>query len=420
MISEKTNEIILIAALNVLVILVLLSPGLLSLVLPVMLFCTIVSIIQKKRIYSGLMQNRFWKLSLLLPLIYIAGSWNTNYPNNALFEIIQKLSIPLIGFMMIQVVSDSNHFFQNMRKYYLIAISLCVFISLLASCILYLETKSTDAFLYKNFSGPSHPTYYTMFLCMAFVISLENILKPEYLNKYLFIRILLLIIPVVGILLLSSKSGLITLIALMFYFGLRITFGRVNASKYALKIKISFWILLVFITVFILKSDRFYVAALGLKQIHEMPFEELGTAGQRLLIWESVLEVSEEHSLFGTGVGNDQEILNNNYRQKNLIPFYEKSLNAHNQFLQAFLVFGVLGLLFFVVYLLYPLIMGLRLNDSYLTGFGIIILMNALTESILNRQSGVLFWTLWGFILLIGRQIPEITRNYFSVKSKSL
>ena len=91
MISKKTNEIILIAALNVLVILVILSPGLLSLVLPVMLFCTIVSLIQKKRIYSGLMQNRFWILSLLLPLIYIAGSWNTNYPNKALFEIIQKL-----------------------------------------------------------------------------------------------------------------------------------------------------------------------------------------------------------------------------------------------------------------------------------------------------------------------------------------
>jgi hypothetical protein len=224
MISKKTNEIILIAALNVLVILVILSPGLLSLVLPVMLFCTIVSLIQKKRIYSGLMHNRFWILSLLLPLIYIAGSWNTNYPNKALFEIIQKLSIPLIGFLMIQVVSDSNRFFKNMRIYYLIAISLCVVISLITSCILYLETTSTDAFLYKNFSGANHPTYYAMFLCMAFVISLENILKPEYLNKYLFIRILLLIIPIAGILLLSSKSGLLTLIALMFYFGLRITF----------------------------------------------------------------------------------------------------------------------------------------------------------------------------------------------------
>ena len=71
----------------------------------------------------------------------------------------------------------------------------------------------------------------------------------------------------------------------MFYFGLRITFGRVNTSKYAFKIKLSFWIVLVFISVFILKSDRFYVASLGLKQIHEIPFEELGTAGQRLLIW---------------------------------------------------------------------------------------------------------------------------------------
>jgi len=419
MISKKTNEIILIAALNVLVILVLLRPGLLSLVLPVLLFCTIVSIIQKNRSFAQLMQNRFWILSLLLPLIYVAGSWNTIHPNKAWFEIIQKLSIPLIGFLMIQAVSDANRFFQHMRKYYLIAISLCVIISLVASGILFLETKSTDAFLYKSFSGSNHPAYYAMFLCMAFVISLENLIKPEYLNKYLAIRILLLIIPTAGILLLSSKSGLITMIALMLYYGLRITFGKVNASKNAFKIKISFWLALVLMSVFILKSDRFYVATLGLKQIHEKPFEELGTAGQRLLIWESVLEVSKDYPFFGTGVGNDQEILNNNYRQKNLIPFYEKSLNAHNQFLQALLVLGVLGLLFFIIYLLYPFVMGLRLNDPYLTGFGIIVLMNALTESILNRQSGVLFWTLWGFVLLIGRQIPEINLNYFSNKSKS-
>lgn len=418
MINEKNNEIIFIAALNLLVILLLLSPGLISLVLPVILFCTIISFIQKKRIDAQLMQNRFWMWSLFLPIIYILGSWNTKYPNNALFEITQKLSVPLIGFVIIQVVSDSKRFFQTMRKYYLFAISLCVFISLFKSCIVYLETKSTDTFLYKNFSGANHPTYYAMFLCMALVISLENIWKPDFLKQHLFIRILLLVIPFTGICLLSSKSGLLTMIGLLFYFGLKITIGKLNTLKYAFTIKMSFWIVLIVTSIFILKSDRFYVASLGLKQIHEIPVEELGTAGQRLLIWESVLEVCEKHPLFGTGVGNEQAILNKIYHQKNLIPFYEKSLNAHNQFLQAFLVFGILGLLFFLFYLLYPLIIGIRIHDPYLIGFGIIILMNALTESILNRQSGVVFWTIWGFILLTCCKIPKLNVNYFSEKSR--
>jgi O-antigen ligase len=407
MISKQKNELILVVALNAMVMLCLLKPDFLSLTLPVLLFCTIIAFIQKNRPAAELFSNRFWNLSLLLPLIFLIGSFNTINSEKAWFEIIQKISIPIFGFIMVWPISDFSRFFINIRKYYLVSISITVLISLFFSIKLFFLTNSVEAFLYQNFSSSIHPTYYAMFLCMAIIISIENFIKPDFFPKNITLKFILLVIPFIGTILLSTKSGLITLIVLMLYYGFKISFSKINESKNTLKIKLIFWFFVILSSFFILRSDRFYVASLGLKQIHEKPFEELGTAGQRILIWESVLEIAENKWLLGTGVGNDQQALNQTYREKKLVPFYEKSLNAHNQFLQALLILGICGFIFFVVYLSYPLTAGWRLNNPYLICFGIIILINALTESILNRQAGIIFWTLWSFILLVGRNFKN-------------
>lgn len=393
------------------VILVLLKPGLLSLTLPVLLFSTVIAFIHKNRFFSDLMRNRFWVLSLILPIIYVIGSFKTTNTDKAWFEIIQKLSIPLIGFLMIWPISDFPRFFRNMRKYYLMAVSISVLISLIISTTLFLKTHSYDAFLYKSFSGSNHPAYYAMFLSMAYIIAIENILKPDFFIYSPAIRILFLLIPVLGILLLASKSGLITIIVLTFYYGIRFTFGKLNHIKKKGLIKLAFWAFLFSFSFAILKSDRFYVASLGLRQIHDKPLEDIGTAGQRILIWESVLEITGKNLITGTGVGNDQIILNEKYREKHLTSFYEKSLNAHNQFLQALLVLGLFGLVFFVIYLGYPIVAAWKTNNPYLLGFGVIVIFNALTESILNRQAGVIFWTLWAFVLLAGPKDPTRKDN---------
>jgi O-antigen ligase len=417
MISQKKNELILAITLNVIVMLVLIKQEFLSLTLPFLVFCNIVAFIQKNKPFAKLMNNRFWIMSMLLPLFFLIGSLNTINLGKAWFEIIQKLSIPVIGFLIVWPVSDFSHFFTNMRKYYLVSVSLCVLVSLFFATKLFLKTNSYEAFLYTNFSGSNHPSYYAMFLCMALIISVENFIKPDFFHKNTVLKSILLIIPFIGIIVLSSKSGLIAMIAIMLFYGFRISLIKMKESKNAFKIKLLFWSFTLLSSFFILKSDRFYVASLGLKEIHEKPFDELGTAGQRILIWESVLEISKNKWLIGTGVGKDQDALNDKYRQKKLSPFYEKSLNAHNQFLQALLILGICGFVFFIIYLAYPLFVGWKLNDPYLICFGIIIFINALTESILNRQVGVIFWTLWSFILLVARNFKNEIETPLTAKT---
>lgn len=404
MINKQKNDLLLVITLNVMVILVLLKQELLSLTLPILIFCSLNSFINKSNRFKEIYKNSFWILSLLLPVIYSIGSIYSSDQSKVWFEITQKLSIPLIGFLMINPINDFTQFFKNMRKYYLVSVSVCVIINLFFSTILYFKTNSSDAFLYTSFSGSIHPSYFSMYLCMALIISVENYIKPDFFVKNIGIKSLLFLIPIVGIILLSSKSGLIVMFILLFVYGIRITFFRLKTSKITSKFKLLFLFLVITSIFFIFKSDRFYVATLGLKQINMKPTNELGTAGQRILIWESAFEISKSNWLLGVGVGNDQEALNDKYREKELKPFYEKSLNAHNQFIQTLLILGICGLFFIVIYLTYPLFVGWRLNDTYLICFGIIFLINALTESILNRQAGVFFWTLWTFILILGRK----------------
>jgi hypothetical protein len=59
--------------------------------------------------------------------------------------------------------------------------------------------------------------------------------------------------------------------------------------------------------------------------------------------------------------------------------------------------------------LLYPLWLGYKNKDYLLIAFAIIIIFNACTESILNRQAGVIFFTVWAVIL---------SRNYSSTSKK--
>jgi O-antigen ligase len=404
MISKNKNDLLLVITINVMVLFVILKPGLLSITLPVLLYCNFAAFINKHNRFNEINRNLFWIACLLLPVIYSVGSIYTKDTSKALFEITQKASIPLIGFLMINPIYDLTQFFRNMRKIYLVSVSACVLINLLNSAIIFFKTNSYDAFLYSNFSDSIHPSYYSMYLCMALIISVENFIKPDFFIKNMGIKSLLFLIPFAGIILLSSKSGLISMFIIMFFYSIRFAFSKKNTSKITSKFKLLICLFTLLSIFLIIKSDRFYVAMLGLKQIHIKPIDELGTAGQRILIWESALEISKSKWLLGIGVGNDQKALNDKYLEKGLMPFYEKSLNAHNQFIQTLLILGICGLFFIVFYLTYPLFLGWRFNDPYLICFGIIFLLNALTESILNRQAGVFFWTLWTFILILGRK----------------
>ncbi|MDX2306085.1 MAG: O-antigen ligase family protein [Microscillaceae bacterium] len=131
-------------------------------------------------------------------------------------------------------------------------------------------------------------------------------------------------------------------------------------------------------------------------------------------IWNCVENILNEKNTWftGFGTGDTQIELTECYEQKGFIYEYRNSLNAHNEFLQETLRHGIPGFLIFLLSLGIPLVLSIRKKDYFLLSFILIICFCSLTESILSRQAGVVFYSFFNSLLIFKDQLffvkPEI------------
>ena len=73
---------------------------------------------------------------------------------------------------------------------------------------------------------------------------------------------------------------------------------------------------------------------------------------ERWQSWRAGLEVGNQHPFFGTGPGHFRESLRTHYKEVYQRDHYER---PHNQFINVFTIFGILGLTVFLFTLIYPM-----------------------------------------------------------------
>ncbi len=123
----------------------------------------------------------------------------------------------------------------------------------------------------------------------------------------------------------------------------------------------------------------------------------------RLMSWETSLELIRENPIFGVGVADAQNLLNDKYEKKGYNTPMQQELNSHNTFFQIYLECGILGFLS-ILMLLYYLIRTLskKKNDALqFNGLFILIVLLAFPfESVLNRFSGIAFFMFFYGLLI--------------------
>tara|TARA_B100000900_G_scaffold327760_1_gene287942 strand:+ start:223 stop:744 length:522 start_codon:yes stop_codon:yes gene_type:complete len=112
----------------------------------------------------------------------------------------------------------------------------------------------------------------------------------------------------------------------------------------------------------------------------------------RLKAWKTSLELISQNLLFGVGNGNSTKILNLAYESKGYKSLKNKSINSHNQFIQFQLDHGLIGSFCLLFFTLIMLITSLIEKDFLYALFLTIIIINFMTESMLETQSGVVFF----------------------------
>ena len=123
------------------------------------------------------------------------------------------------------------------------------------------------------------------------------------------------------------------------------------------------------------------------------------TMPSKLAIWTHAWEAIVQNPLIGYGVGEGQKALEEIYEKENFEWGIEESLNPHNEFISIFLDLGVVGFCVLFGGLIYSLVLALRMKDNLSICFIILIFFFFCFESVLFRQKGIVFFSIFYALL---------------------
>ena len=243
--------------------------------------------------------------------------------------------------------------------------------------------------------------YIALYTLFSFGISNYYILNIKK-KRYQSILVLLSLFFTYNTLIIGSRIHIIGLLILSAYFVYQLF--KSNFSKAIVRLSVV-GLLLTIGTVSIF-SERIQFKIEETKdeivRIFDKTYKK--NTNPRVYIWPSAIQAIEGHYLFGHGLGDAQNALNV-YTDKIEVEFWlnnantklrDKNINSHSQYLETLLQTGVLGLLL----LFGSFFFGLKRSNQIFIIFSICVLLSMLTESILERQFGLVFFAFFYPFLL--------------------
>lgn len=109
----------------------------------------------------------------------------------------------------------------------------------------------------------------------------------------------------------------------------------------------------------------------------------------RAALWICAMEIFYSNPVLGTGVGDRNDVLMEKYREKDFIYAYTTQKHTHNQYLDAAVSMGAVGLVAFLwCFVIFPLIYFSR--KKYMLGIcvSVALAISFLTENMLDRYMG--------------------------------
>jgi len=242
-------------------------------------------------------------------------------------------------------------------------------------------------FSHNYFSFFTHPSYFSMFICLAIAFIFNDLLNPQTTYKKLkFSAIVLLSIT---ILLVSARIGQIIGILILGYFSMVWIHRKGLVFRY---IYYTFSIGLI-LSLGYMFSQRFVTLFDLANQKEE---QNLITENNKLrfIMWREGLHIAMKNKWVGVGTGDVKDVVSQHLKKINLVFASEKKINVHNQYLETFVGLGLFALLNLLFIFFIAMVLGVQQKSKLLIILIISILFFFITESMLNRLNGVLFFSL--------------------------
>ncbi len=239
-----------------------------------------------------------------------------------------------------------------------------------------------------------HPGYFSMHVILCILFLVERMTRTHQV-KMGYLGLIGLFVIVLSFL--TSRMAIVSIVVLLCYFIFRYREARLQPGVLA-----GGALVLLFGLIWLNPVSRFRTIqepSATMLQINSGT-GQWNSVNLRLLEWRASAAAIRTNGLIGVGTGDAQTKLNEYYagyanQAKTL------NYNAHNQYLQTTIELGIPGLLLLLNCIFLPFA---RIQRSTLyTSFIILFSLMCLTESMLARQKGIVFFTLFQSLFLSGK-----------------
>jgi O-antigen ligase len=359
-------------------------------------------------IYGMAKRKMYFKLNVIsvlfisFYLLYFIYSAFSRHPDLANRYIENKLSFIIIPILFSFVSKEKINYHWGIIGF-LGAVGILLIESYTTASFCFAQGGGKVCFLASQFSYQHHPTYASAFYILAISMLVFG-WKKRLKGFQLYWIIPALMILLISTLLCLSLAGILFLFVLIAVFVLVMIY-----QKWGILTAVLSTILVPFLLYFAIIStpqvegewtgakwyaDQYLKSPDSFVQQRKYPMS--GTE-VRLVMWTVSVKVLKEFPL-GVGTGNVDEVLTSHLNEMNQRELAKQELNPHNQYFQTGIEIGWLGILIIILIILFVTIKAIKFRNWILLIMISNLSFNMFFESMLQRQSGIVFYT---FVLLL-------------------
>jgi O-antigen ligase len=342
-------------------------------------------------------------------LIHIVGLLYTNNMSQGFFELEKKLSFIIFPIALSGRPQFTKDQFNTILASFAASCSLASLLCVAMAVYKWLLYDTTKYFFYYDLVDilDIHPIYFSMYICFScFILTYfyfqTSIFKTVASKLFLIAGLLYLMIFIF----LTSARAEILAFSIILFSGVLVFFFR--RKQLLLAVGIIFIFLIFFAGLIFLNptnADRFK-EAINYNSEYSID-KQWGGRALRLLKWNCSIEVIRQNLFFGVGTGDAQDELQKCYEIKKYSPLLywpETKFNAHNQYLQSGIDFGLIGFVIIFLLIAAPVYHSLKTKNYLFLSFITLFALCCVTESMLEANKGIMFFTFFTSFFMIVKE----------------
>ncbi|WP_405294417.1 O-antigen ligase family protein [Algibacter sp. Ld11] len=386
--------------------------------------CYAVLLVVRKKVSIHAFKTFYFIAPVVLFLISVVSALTSKDVSEGVFQLEKLLLMVLIPFILTIFITRKLDFIMVVSSFS-VGVTVATVILLFINVFKVFIGDTSDSLFFFEFTKlyDQHPVYFatnifisTLFIIHFFVVKKQSMISKKWLYFILLIHFL-------GLIFCASKVVIFCFLVLLpFYLIInKNTPKRVVVITLIITVFSALSVLLIpklnerFSMGLVYKSKNFTPTA-DLLNTKKFSYEEktnISDLELRQILFKIGLFhlIDDEKVLTGYGLGDVQNYLDYYYMTYNLAPNWYEGFNLHNQYIQYLVTYGLFGFLFFILYLVYSLIIAIKLKNNVHLFFTLMIIFVFIFEVYLARNKGIVLLFFFNTLFLLKNTNFEDSNN---------